>query len=138
MAAGSEPSDEIGDWDAVGYKVVAKVGPRYLSIWAGDSAEYVLGVQRREEARSQHRGGLYICRTAEAAARHHIPAHAGGLFVAPRVVLRCLCEGPFVEYLGGKVACSGLTPLQELKLPRGYLHCPTPPEKLSIFTWGHC
>mmetsp|Transcript_115293 Transcript_115293/g.359049 ORF Transcript_115293/g.359049 Transcript_115293/m.359049 type:complete len:178 (-) Transcript_115293:77-610(-) len=126
----ADDSDNIGaatGWDGVGYKVVAKVGQRYLSVWAGDGAEYVLGLRKREQARPRHAGGLYVCRSPEAAARHRIPARRGGLFTAPRVLLRCLCEGPFVEYPGGKVACSSLTPLQELQLPFGYLHsAPSP------------
>uniref|UniRef100_A0A7S4R316 Uncharacterized protein n=1 Tax=Alexandrium monilatum TaxID=311494 RepID=A0A7S4R316_9DINO len=117
----------LGGWDRMGYKVVAKVGRRYLSVWAGDDAEYVLGLPRRERARPCHGGGLYVCRSPDAATRHRIPARRGGLFTAPRVLLRCLCEGPFVEYHGGKIACSGLTPLQELQLPVGYLHsAPSP------------
>mmetsp|Transcript_86330 Transcript_86330/g.241435 ORF Transcript_86330/g.241435 Transcript_86330/m.241435 type:complete len:149 (+) Transcript_86330:57-503(+) len=51
-----------------------------------------------------------------------IPARRGGLFVAPRSLLRCLCEGPFVQYPSGKVACSRLTPVEELPMPDGYLH----------------
>eukprot|EP00747_Dinoflagellata_sp_TGD_P190077 gnl/TRDRNA2_/TRDRNA2_51224_c0_seq1.p1 gnl/TRDRNA2_/TRDRNA2_51224_c0~~gnl/TRDRNA2_/TRDRNA2_51224_c0_seq1.p1 ORF type:complete len:229 (-),score=28.35 gnl/TRDRNA2_/TRDRNA2_51224_c0_seq1:65-751(-) len=109
-------------WDSIGYKVVAKVGQRYFSVWAGESAEYVMSLESRDDASPNHRGGLYVCRSLEAAARHRIPVRTGGLFVAPRVVLRCACAGPYVEYVGGKIACSALTPLEELPLPTGYLH----------------
>lgn len=109
-------------WDGVGYKVVAKLDARYFSVWAGVDAEYVMGMPAADEARLRHGGGLYVCKSFEAAIRHRIPARRGGLFIAPRVVLRCQCEGPFVEYPGGKVACSRLIPLEELPLPRGYLH----------------
>merc|ERR1712039_204333 len=108
--------------DGIGYKVVAKVGRRYLSVWAGEAAEYMLGVTAQEEARPYHQGGLYVCLSMEAAARHRIPARRGGLFVAPRVLLRCRCDGPFIEYPAGKVACSAITPMEELPLPQGYLH----------------
>mmetsp|Transcript_31633 Transcript_31633/g.71106 ORF Transcript_31633/g.71106 Transcript_31633/m.71106 type:complete len:121 (-) Transcript_31633:29-391(-) len=47
---------------------------------------------------------------------------AGGFFFAPRLLLRCRCEGPFVEYPGGKIACSVLTPMDVQPLPPGYLH----------------
>merc|ERR1712061_13234 len=82
--------------------------------------------------------------TQEAAARHRIPARRGGFPVAPRALLRCRCEGPFVEYPNGKIACSRLTPLEKLPMPVGYLHFapdarsiqhsvsrPLPPEPLT-------
>merc|ERR1712087_224823 len=133
-------------WNGIGYKVVAKVGQRFLSVWAGEGAEYALGVTAREEARTHHRGGLYVCLSLDAASRHRIPARRGGLFMAPRVVLRCKCEGPFVEYPGGKIACSAITPLEELALPYGYLHTapgpagrpsrPVPSRPLTPDTFG--
>lgn len=118
--AGGRPS--LPGWDGTGYKVVAKVGPRYFSVWAGEGCQYGLGVTSTDAARPHHRGGLYVCRSLREAAEHYIPSKPGGLFVSPRVVLRCLCEGPFVEYPGGKIACSALTPVEELALPRGYVH----------------
>jgi len=110
----------LTDWDHVGYKVVARVGARFFSVWAGESAEYRLGVASSDEARPRHGGGLYICRSADAALAHRIPVRSGGLFMAPRSLLRCACEGPFVEYPGGKIACSRLTPLELLPMPEGY------------------
>eukprot|EP00933_Yihiella_yeosuensis_P075107 TRINITY_DN84296_c0_g1_i1.p1 TRINITY_DN84296_c0_g1~~TRINITY_DN84296_c0_g1_i1.p1 ORF type:complete len:198 (+),score=25.04 TRINITY_DN84296_c0_g1_i1:73-666(+) len=123
-AYSSESQEDIyrWNWDRIGYKVVAKVGQRYLSVWAGDSSEYFLGVPSRDPARPNHGGGLYVCRTAAAAVQHRIPVNRGGLFMAPRVLLRCQCEGPFVEYPGRKIACSQITPLEVLPMPSGYLH----------------
>eukprot|EP00929_Paragymnodinium_shiwhaense_P052802 TRINITY_DN26442_c0_g1_i1.p1 TRINITY_DN26442_c0_g1~~TRINITY_DN26442_c0_g1_i1.p1 ORF type:complete len:219 (+),score=37.51 TRINITY_DN26442_c0_g1_i1:78-734(+) len=122
----STPSDQLqgalAGWDGVGYKVVAKVGRHYFSVWAGDTAEYVLGVPAEETAQPNHGGGLYCCRTREAASRQKIAIRRGGLFIAPRVLLRCVCEGPFIQYASGKIACSRITPLEELALPIGYLH----------------
>ncbi|CAE7662607.1 GPT1 [Symbiodinium pilosum] len=112
----------IPDFRGIGYKVVAKVGNRLLSIWAGDRTEYTLGVTIRDEAGPNHSGGLYVCRTQGAALRHRVPARRGGLFFAPRLLLRCRCEGPFVEYPGGKIACSALTPMDLQPVPLGYLH----------------
>mmetsp|Transcript_110681 Transcript_110681/g.220001 ORF Transcript_110681/g.220001 Transcript_110681/m.220001 type:complete len:165 (+) Transcript_110681:56-550(+) len=133
-----EAVEAISGWDGVGFKVVAKVGVRHLSIWAGDAAEYQLGLRTRDLARPQHGGGLYVCRSLEAAVRHRVSQRRGGLYVAPRVVLRCLCEGPFVEYIGGKIACSELVPVQELPMPRGYLHSaprrPSRPQSPVLFT----
>nr|ABV22261.1 conserved hypothetical protein [Karlodinium veneficum]ABV22262.1 conserved hypothetical protein [Karlodinium veneficum] len=106
----------------IGYKVVARVGERFYSIWAGENAEYRIGFTARDEARPRHRGGLYVCRSPQAAVRHRIPAKPGGLFVAPRALLRCACEGPFVEYPGGKIACSTLTPLEEMPMPDGFVY----------------
>eukprot|EP00746_Dinoflagellata_sp_MGD_P166257 gnl/MRDRNA2_/MRDRNA2_96021_c0_seq1.p1 gnl/MRDRNA2_/MRDRNA2_96021_c0~~gnl/MRDRNA2_/MRDRNA2_96021_c0_seq1.p1 ORF type:complete len:169 (+),score=25.82 gnl/MRDRNA2_/MRDRNA2_96021_c0_seq1:111-617(+) len=105
-----------------GFKVVAKVGWRYFSVWAGEKNEYALRMQTSEPAQARHRGGIYFFRTLEAAVQFKIPPHRGGLAVAPRVVLRCFCEGPFVEYPGGKVACSKLIPVEEIPLPEGRLH----------------
>eukprot|EP00930_Biecheleria_cincta_P089311 TRINITY_DN78592_c0_g1_i1.p1 TRINITY_DN78592_c0_g1~~TRINITY_DN78592_c0_g1_i1.p1 ORF type:complete len:179 (-),score=13.70 TRINITY_DN78592_c0_g1_i1:36-572(-) len=113
---------DLDGWDGIGYKVVAKVGSRYLSVWAAENTEYAIGVSVRDEARPNHGGGLYVCRSQEAALRHRIPARRGGLFMAPRALMRCRCEGPFVEYSVGKVACTQLTPLEVLPMPRGYLH----------------
>mmetsp|Transcript_66349 Transcript_66349/g.116240 ORF Transcript_66349/g.116240 Transcript_66349/m.116240 type:complete len:185 (-) Transcript_66349:47-601(-) len=138
-ASASPAGSPMQGADIIGYKVVAKVGDRYFSVWAGDSTEYRMGAVLRQPARPLHRGGLYVCRSADAAMRHRIPARRGGLYMAPRALLRCACEGPFVEYPGGKVACSGLTPLEELPLPAGYLFSrrptaparPLPPRPLS-------
>eukprot|EP00927_Polykrikos_kofoidii_P086767 TRINITY_DN9821_c0_g3_i1.p1 TRINITY_DN9821_c0_g3~~TRINITY_DN9821_c0_g3_i1.p1 ORF type:complete len:194 (+),score=19.65 TRINITY_DN9821_c0_g3_i1:215-796(+) len=139
----AEVVNSLPGWDGIGYKVVARVGPRYFSVWAGDSSEYSLGAPARNEARPSHEGGLYVCLTPTAAAQHRIPCRRGGLFVAPRALLRCICEGPFVHYPGGKIACSGLTPLEEMTLPAGYLNIrpssaarppsrPLPPRPLSL------
>eukprot|EP00434_Breviolum_minutum_P038792 symbB.v1.2.034427.t1/scaffold4440.1/size39630/2 len=110
--------DEIIGWDGIGYKV----GNRLLSIWAGDRMEYALGVIARDAARPKHAGGLYVCKTRARALHHRVPARRGGLFFAPRLLLRCRCEGPFVEYPGGKIACSTLTPMEVLPMPSGYMH----------------
>ncbi|CAK9046124.1 Uncharacterized protein SCF082_LOCUS25997, partial [Durusdinium trenchii] len=88
----SQLREEVFGWNGIGYKVVAKVGDRLLSIWAGDRMEYVLGATVRDDARPNHAGGLYVCRTEAAALRQRVPARPGGLFFAPRALLRCRCE----------------------------------------------
>jgi hypothetical protein len=105
-----------GIWDLWGYKLVAKVGQRYFSLWAGESAEYEIGVEIRDEALPHRKGGLYICDSPASAARQYIATSFPGksLCVA---MLRCACKGPFIDYGGGKAACSALTPLDEVPLP---------------------
>lgn len=110
--------DVVGpDWWLVGYKVVARAGDGFCSIWAGESAQYQLGVQVKDTAMHRRAGGIYVCATEKDASRQHLPRGPQGMLKAgPRCVLRCACLGPFVEYDSGKVACSQLLPLAELPL----------------------
>lgn len=103
-------------WEVWGYKLVAKVGGRYFSLWAGEAAEYEMGMPIKDQAFPERKGGLYICDSAASAARQYIATSFPGnaLCVA---MLRCACSGPFVDYGGGKAACSVLTPLGEIPLP---------------------
>jgi len=104
------------EWPIVGYKVVAKVGQQYYSIWAGHGTQYYLNITVRDQALPNRAGGLYISDTAWSAARQFIPPNPS-LASAQRIVLRCACEGPFIERAGGKVQCSQLTPLEEVPVP---------------------
>eukprot|EP00439_Symbiodinium_sp_Y106_P058126 s572_g8.t1 len=98
-------------------------------------AEVVLrmNAKAKDEAGPNHSGGLYVCRTQAAALRHRVPVRRGGLFFAPRLLLRCRCEGPFVEYPGGKIACSALTPVDVQAIPPGYLHT-SPQRAAAVFS----
>lgn len=102
-------------WEIWGYKLVAKVGSRFFSLWAGEHAEYQLGLSAADEALSDRRGGLYICDSPASAARQYIATSLSSdeLCVA---LLRCSCRGPFIDYGGGKAACSSLTPCAEVSL----------------------
>jgi hypothetical protein len=100
---------------AIGYKLVAKVGSHYFSLWAGSQLEYVLGQTIAEVAQPKHHGGIYICATPQDASRVKVPS-TGEFAKFPRVVLKCECEGPFVQYEGNKFACSQLTPLEEVSI----------------------
>jgi len=104
------------NWEIWGYKLVAKVGRRYFSLWAGESAEYEMGLPIANEALPDRKGGLYICDSPTSAARQYVATSFPGnaLCVA---MLRCACRGPFIDYGGGKAACSALTPLGEVPLP---------------------
>lgn len=99
-----------------GYKLVAKLGGRYYSLFAGRQMEYGLGSAAENVALRDHQGGLYFHASAFAAAQVEVEARPEGLGAAsvPRALLRCYCEGPFVEYPGGKMSCSRLTPLDEV------------------------
>merc|ERR1719359_2821607 len=83
-------------WEIWGYKLVAKIGQRYFSLWAGESAEYEMGVEIRDEALPDRKGGLYICDSPASAARQYIATSFPGksLCVA---MLRCACKGPFID-----------------------------------------
>merc|ERR1711933_288702 len=75
------------------------------------------------EALQKRRGGLYICDSPASAARQCIETSFAGeaLNVA---LLRCACTGPFVDYGGGKAACSGILPCSEIPLPEDSLPFP--------------
>ena len=49
-----------------------------------------------------------------------VPYKAGGNFIAPRTVIKCICFGDFVVYSNGKISFSNLITVAELGLPRGY------------------
>merc|ERR1712187_232833 len=101
----------------IGYKLVVKDGMRYLSCHDGDRFEYALGVCARERATLQKCGGLYVCRSARSAAKaFSTVSRCDGRREEMPVLLRCACEGPFVEYGGDQIACSALTPLEEFPL----------------------
>lgn len=106
------------NWDAIGYKLVAKRGDRYFSFWAGESFEYELGVTITEEAQPNKQSGLYVCQTRWSATHQKVIASAKGIRDAPRALLLCACQGPFVEYYAGKAACSSITPLGEVPIPK--------------------
>mmetsp|Transcript_95916 Transcript_95916/g.311003 ORF Transcript_95916/g.311003 Transcript_95916/m.311003 type:complete len:566 (-) Transcript_95916:130-1827(-) len=104
-------------WNGIGYKLVAKVEGRYFSIFAGFDVEYVLGVTCVDEILAQGTSGLFICIWPCTAARQYIPPSVGGLWSAPRALLRCKCEGPIKQYTQGRFSCARLTALQEVSLP---------------------
>lgn len=47
--------------------------------------------------------------------------HEGGLFIAPRTVLKVMAWGDHVEYPNGKLSYSFVCPVLDIGLPRGYL-----------------
>lgn len=119
-------STSLGDdWAVVGYKVVAKFQDCYFSLWAGEELlDFVLGETVRDQAlprsslgNPKKNHGICACSTAWEAARQHIPSNYASRSGAEHVILRCVCEGPWIERRpGSKFACSRLTPLEELPM----------------------
>ena len=77
------------------FKLVAKVGGKYFSIYDGDT-EYVVGKKMAQQANPGHKGGYYCYATAREAVFADVPYKSGGHFIAPRTVLKCICWGSFV------------------------------------------
>eukprot|EP00742_Colponemidia_sp_Colp-10_P009571 GILJ01010448.1.p1 GENE.GILJ01010448.1~~GILJ01010448.1.p1 ORF type:complete len:243 (+),score=24.36 GILJ01010448.1:71-730(+) len=100
--------------------MAAKVGGRFFSIYDGVT-EFVLGETLHQPAQPGHKGGYYVYASPQEALYADIPYRRGGLFVAPRVVLRVLAWGPFVIYDSGKLSFSYVCPVEEIAVPRGYL-----------------
>lgn len=111
------PGVPSGFTNGVGYKMVAKIEDRYFSYYGNGRLEYELGVRVTDQAKTRLRGGLYCCRSPRSAMRQSLPNTMEVLRTAPKALLKCYCEGPYVEYEGGKIACSRITPVAELPLP---------------------
>lgn len=115
--ASTVPPALSSSWSGLGYKLVAKVGDRFFSIFAGLDLEYIVGEALEEEAMPGQKAGLFFCLWPCTAARQYVPPNHRGLFSAPRALMRCRCEGPIVHHREGRLSCSRLTVLQELPLP---------------------
>jgi len=102
------------------FKMVAKLGDRYLSIFDGKT-EYSLGQILHEPCEPNHGGGYYVYPTMKQAVFADIPHNKDGLYMAPRTILVCICWGDYVEYGNGKIAFSYICPTKELPLDRGYI-----------------
>lgn len=57
----------------------------------------------------------------EEAKNAHIPFNKGGLFIAPRVILKVICWGDKIIYENNKISFSYICPVGILELPKGYL-----------------
>jgi hypothetical protein len=101
------------------YKLVAKVGGKYYSIYDGKT-EYVIGSQMRQPVKSNHEGGFYVYPTLDEAIFADVPFNKGGHYLAPRTVLKCVCWGNFVLYSHGKMAFTNIMAVEDLGLPIGY------------------
>jgi len=70
-------------------------------------------------AGDETRGGLFVCRTPEAALSSRLPEESA-LGVAPRALLKCLCWGDSRAYGSSTLAYSCLRPVQVYPLALGY------------------
>ncbi|KRX11215.1 Protein kinase-like domain [Pseudocohnilembus persalinus] len=102
------------------YKVVAKVLGKLFSIYDG-TTEYILGKQMSQKAKDNHQGGFYVYSSIDEAIFADVPLKKGGLYFAPRTIIKCICWGSKVEYGNGKIAFSNLTPVSDLGMPKGYI-----------------
>lgn len=64
-------------------------------------------------------GGYYVYFQVENAIFADIQFHNGGLFHAPRSILKCVCWGDHIKY-GAKMCFSNILPVADLGLPMGY------------------
>jgi len=101
------------------YKLVAKVGGQLYSIYDVNT-DYKVGDVLSQPARPGHRGGYYCYASVQEAIFADVPYKAGGNFIAPRTVIKCICWGDFVVYSNGKMSFTNLMPVAELGLPQGY------------------
>eukprot|EP00397_Hematodinium_sp_SG-2012_P058412 GEMP01073863.1.p1 GENE.GEMP01073863.1~~GEMP01073863.1.p1 ORF type:complete len:167 (+),score=29.44 GEMP01073863.1:229-729(+) len=104
-------SVEIVPGNRTFYKKVAQVGERLFSVYAGESFEFFLDCDHSQLARPQHQGGFFVYESYDEAVNAEFSFKPGGLFSARRVILECVCRGPFVKY-GRKISCSHLRPLR--------------------------
>eukprot|EP00931_Biecheleriopsis_adriatica_P109119 TRINITY_DN83382_c0_g1_i1.p1 TRINITY_DN83382_c0_g1~~TRINITY_DN83382_c0_g1_i1.p1 ORF type:complete len:321 (+),score=64.56 TRINITY_DN83382_c0_g1_i1:77-1039(+) len=113
---------KAGHATRIGYKLVAKLGEKYFSLFAGEQVEYELDCPVEAAAKKDTPSGVFFCLSPFTAAQIHVTA--GGLVDAPKALLLCECEGPFVQYQGGKMACSQLTPREEILGWERFRGCP--------------
>jgi len=48
------------------------------------------------------------------------PLNKGGLFIAPRTLLKVMCWGEKLSYPTGKLSFSYICPVEDIGLPKGY------------------
>ena len=100
--------------------MVAKIGGQYFSVYDA-SVEYQIGRSKFEKALPEKQGGFYVYRKVEDAIFAEIIFHNGGLYHAPRTILKCVCwdTNRPIKY-GNKVCISNILPVADLGLPMGY------------------
>jgi len=108
------------------YKVVARVGPKLISIWDGKT-EYQVGVTMRHppvlmNPKVSAPPGYYLYASAEEALHADIPKTAA-LFVAPRIILKCLAweqlPTPPLRSMQGSIIMRYVRPIEVMPLPFG-------------------
>jgi hypothetical protein len=97
-----------------GYKIVKRENGSYFSVF--DNSEWKIGKTRIEKAYTNHGGGFYFYETIE-----------GAIFAANRneifnknfphdklAILKVEVSGKMIEYRNGKIACSKMTPIEDI------------------------
>jgi hypothetical protein len=100
--------------------MVAKTNGKLLSIYDGKT-EYKVGKLMTQRAKAGHKGGYYVYPSSRSAVFADIPNKQGGLFIAPRTVIKCICWGEFVVYGSGKMSFTHCMPVTDLGMPQGYI-----------------
>jgi len=96
------------------------VNNRLFSIYDGKT-EYKVGNLLHQKAKANHKGGYYVYPSSRGAIFADVPYKAGGHFIAPRTVIKCICWGDFVVYGNGKMSFSNLMMVGDIGLPQGYI-----------------
>jgi hypothetical protein len=99
--------------DGVAYKKVA-IGNdgRLHSVFNG--SPWLLGIERKETAKSGHQGGLYVYASETEALEAPFPDNSWGINY-PKAVVKCLVKGSYRVYTGDKLAFSSVTPINIIK-----------------------
>lgn len=100
------------------WKLVARVGSRLFSIFDGRT-EYQLNVIMKQRVLPNRQGGFYLHRSKQEALAARVPS-SSKLFVAPRVLIKCLAWGDCIEYKNC-FAFSHIRPIEVHPCPFGYL-----------------
>lgn len=102
--------------DGIAYKKVA-IGDdgRLRSVFNG--SPWVLGKERRETAKSNHQGGLYVYANKSEALQAPFPKDSWGEH-NPKAVVKCLVMGSYRVY-GNKLAFSSVTPINVVEILEG-------------------
>jgi hypothetical protein len=102
------------------FKMVAKVDGNCFSIYDA-KVEYEIGQALHEPVKRGKQGGYFVYAEVENAIFADIMYHHGGLYHAPRTILKCICWGADSPYrYGSKLCYSNILPVQDLGLPMGY------------------
>lgn len=115
------------------YKLVARCGPnQFFSIYDGKT-EYILGSTMYQPIKSDDindGNGFFVYSTPEEATNASLPDNSA-LFIAPRVLLKCMCWGDYITYNHNIYSFSYLRPLQIFPLDFGYLCTQFPQRKIT-------
>ena len=100
--------------------MVAKVNNKYFSIWDA-SVEYQIGKYKHQAVKPDKKGGYFVYGKVQNAIFADIMFHNGGLYHAPRTILKCICWGADSPYkYGSKLCYSNILPVSDMGLPMGY------------------